>query len=189
MINTFKGKRVLVTGGHGFKGSWLCLALEHLGADVLSYGLVNDSSLQFHSLIRSQRKNIEFVDGNILSYDYLKLTINNFLPDIVFHLAAEPLVSTGYKIPSSVFKTNVFGTVNLLDICRECSHVKAIVNITTDKVYANSESNLEFVESSPLGGDDPYSASKACSEWCPVAIINLFSKIITLVWLLHGLVM
>lgn len=175
-MSFFCGKRVLVTGGHGFKGSWLCLALDHLGADVLSYGLISNSSIDFHSLLRTRKTKISFVEGNILSVEHLTRTMQSFFPDIVYHLAAEPLVFTGYQLPATVFETNVLGTVNVLEACRKTSSVRAIVNVTTDKVYSNLELDTPFSESSPLGGDDPYSSSKACSELVTNSYYKSFFK-------------
>ena len=175
-LNLFDGKKVLVTGGHGFKGTWLCLALQSLGATVLSYGLISNSSILLHSIIRSQVTSIEFVEGDINSFDLLSQTVLRFSPEIVYHLAAEPLVSTGYEIPSTVFQTNTLGTVNLLEACRLCKSVKSIVNITTDKVYSNPESNVVLTEDYALGGDDPYSASKACSELITNSYYRSFFK-------------
>ena len=117
-----------------------CFAI--IGATVLSYGLIGNSSILLHSIIRSQVTSIEFVEGDINSFDLLSQTVLRFSPEIVYHLAAEPLVSTGYEIPSTVFQTNTLGTVNLLEACRLCKSVKSIVNITTDKVCSNPESNV-----------------------------------------------
>ena len=163
--NFYSNKNVLVTGGHGFKGSWLCLALNYFGSNVLSYGLINSSSLDFHNALRRKKREILFIEGNILDKIKLNKSINEFKPDIVFHLAADPLVSSGYERPYSMFETNIMGSVAVLEACMQNDTIGAIVNVTTDKVYKNDKNaNLAFSEDEELGGDDPYSASKACSE-------------------------
>ena len=107
----YSDKRVLITGGHGFKGTWLCLALNHLGSDVIGYGLKNLSSLNFHEALKKNEKNIIFIEDNILNQNKLNKIFNDFKPEIVFHLAADPLVSSGYERPFAMFETNIMGTI------------------------------------------------------------------------------
>ena len=173
----YKGKRVLVTGAHGFKGSWLSLTLNYLGSEVIGYGLINSSSLDLHHQIRKKTQNIDFIEGNILDINILKNIFNKFSPEIVFHLAANPIVESGYEVPYSMFETNIMGTVSLLDIIFKKNHVRSLVNITTDKVYKNNlKKDFSFTEEMELGGDDPYSASKACSELVTHSYRKSFTK-------------
>ena len=175
--NFYSGKRVLITGGHGFKGTWLCLALSYLGANVLGYGLKNASSLTFHEALKKREKKIMFVEDNILNRYKLNKIFSDFKPEIVFHLAADPLVSSGYERPFAMFETNIMGTVSVLEACMKEKSVGAFVNVTTDKVYKNTNRrDLIFSEDNELGGDDPYSASKACSELITHAYIKSFKN-------------
>ena len=173
----YKDKRVLITGAQGFKGSWLCLTLNYLGSEVIGYGLINSSSLDLHQEIRKKNKNINFIEGNILDANILKNTFNKYRPEIVFHLAANPIVSSGYEDPYSMFETNIMGTVSILDSALKQNFVRSLVNITTDKVYKNNlKKDFSFTEEMELGGDDPYSASKACSELVTHAYRKSFTK-------------
>lgn len=155
---------MFVTGAHGFKGSWLCILLSMLGARVYGYGLINSASAELHRIVRNVVDQVEFTEGDIRDSEKLSDALKEFDPDVVFHMAAEPLVSTGYEMPVTVFDVNMMGTVHLLEALRGCNKVRSIVNVTTDKVYANADDNSLFTENDSLGGDDPYSASKACSE-------------------------
>ncbi|MBO7672451.1 CDP-glucose 4,6-dehydratase [bacterium] len=164
MFNDFyKGKRVLITGHTGFKGSWLVLWLKSLGAEVLGYSLEpNTNPSMFEELeIYSHCRN-EFAD--ILDEKKLKEAFDVFQPEIVFHLAAQPLVRRSYLEPVLTYKTNVIGTLNVLEAARNCGSVKAFVNVTTDKCYENCESNHAYSENEPMGGYDMYSSSKGCVE-------------------------
>ncbi len=157
----YKGKRVLLTGHTGFKGSWLFLWLKQLGANVKGYSLApltSPSHIQLLELFDNAAV------GDIRNIDCLKKAFIEFKPQIVFHLAAQPLVKKSYIDPLETFQTNVMGTANVLECIRHTPSVKALVNITTDKVYRNHEWNWPYRETDSLGGHDPYSTSKACVE-------------------------
>ncbi len=157
----YQGKRILVTGHTGFKGSWLCAWLNHLGAEIAGFALEPDQIPDHFSLINPpMRSEI----GDIRDVDRLKNVFRSFQPEIVFHLAAQPLVPASYSNPRETFEVNVMGTVNLLEACRFVPSVRAIVVVTTDKCYANPENGRPFTEGDPLGGFDPYSASKGAAE-------------------------
>lgn len=156
-------KRVLLTGHTGFKGSWLKLWLESLGAEVHGLALEPDSSPSLHDLLgHAQADGRDIVDvRDRLAVQARVLAVD---PEIVLHLAAQPLVRASYRDPAATFETNVQGTVNLLDALRVAPSVRSIVVVTTDKVYDNPESGRPFAETDPLGGHDPYSASKAACD-------------------------
>lgn len=157
------GKRVLITGITGFKGSWLASYLIEKGADISGYALTPDTNPSlFHLLHLSKRTNTLIDD--IRNRENLSNFTLQTDPEIIFHLAAQPLVRQSYFDPIYTFDTNVMGTVNILDSARNLKNLKALVNITTDKVYENLELGHPFKETDRLGGDDPYSCSKACSE-------------------------
>ncbi len=159
----YKDKKVFITGHTGFKGSWLCLWLHSLGAKVIGYALNPPTDPSLFELCRID----ELVQSTIADVrDGVSLT-NAMLaakPDIVIHMAAQPLVRDSYKIPVETYATNVMGTVNLFEATRHCKTVKAMINVTTDKCYENKEWVWGYRENEPLGGYDPYSNSKACSE-------------------------
>lgn len=159
----FAGKRVLVTGDTGFKGSWLCLWLHQLGAKVLGYALPPEGP-QDHFILLGLDKMIEHVDGDILDKPKLDAVFERFQPEVVFHLAAQPLVRYSYDKPKLTFDTNVAGSVNVLEAIRASSSVKALVYVTSDKAYKNKEWIWGYRENDELGGHDPYSASKAAAE-------------------------
>jgi len=172
----WKDKNVLITGHTGFKGSWLCLWLNRLGANVSGLSL-NDavsnpnmfSILNINKLINDQRSDISDY-GTCL--DIVKKT----KPEIVIHMAAQPLVRFSYSDPLQTYKTNVLGTANILEAIRNCNSVKTIVVITTDKCYENIEKDYAYVETDSLGGFDPYSSSKACAEHVASAYYRSFFK-------------
>ena len=172
----FCNKKVFVTGAQGFKGSWLCMALKLLGARVHGYGLTNSSSASLHNVIRNFYADISFIDGDIRDFERLSKAMREVQPDIVFHLAAEPLVKTGYDVPRTVFDVNVMGTVTLMEATRTVKNIGCVINVTTDKVYANNGERYLFTEEDALGGDDPYSASKACSELVTQSYAKSFFK-------------
>lgn len=161
--NAFNGKRVLVTGDTGFKGSWLCLWLHQLGARVLGYALPPEGPEDHFNLLGLD-KLIEHVDGNILDKEALDAVFERFQPEVVFHLAAQPLVRYSYDEPKLTFDTNVAGSVNVLEAVRASSSVRALVYVTSDKAYKNNEWIWGYRENDELGGHDPYSASKAAAE-------------------------
>lgn len=167
----YAGKRVLVTGHTGFKGSWLYYWLNDLGAEVCGYALdVPYSPSHFSLLSGGKAAGKQFspkqksVIGDIRDFEKVKETILDFQPEIIFHLAAQPLVRYSYREPIETFSTNVIGSLNVYEAARACPSVKSIVSITTDKVYENNEWVWGYRENDRLGGKDPYSASKAAME-------------------------
>lgn len=159
----YKGKRVFLTGHTGFKGSWLALWLKSMGAEVLGYSLKpNTEPSMFEELSIYAHCRNEF--GNILDLRKLMETMHIFKPDIVFHLAAQPLVRLSYSEPILTYQTNVMGSLNVLEAARQCKYVKAFVNVTTDKCYENKEVERGYKEDEPMGGYDMYSSSKGCVE-------------------------
>ena len=162
--NIYKNKKVFLTGHTGFKGSWLSLWLTYLGAQVCGYSLEpNTEPSMFKELIIGE-KITKSVFGDILDEGKLSSVMNEFKPDIVFHLAAQPLVRLSYAEPVLTYKTNVIGSLNILEVARKCTSVKAFVNVTTDKCYENKEINRGYREDEPMGGYDMYSSSKGCVE-------------------------
>ena len=162
--NIYKGKRVFLTGHTGFKGSWLALWLTSLGADVCGYSLSANTCPSMFKELNIADRIYKSLIGNILDVGLLEQSINEFQPDIVFHLAAQPLVRLSYSEPVLTYQTNVIGTLNVLEAARKCPSVKAFVNITTDKCYENKEINRGYREDEPMGGYDMYSSSKGCVE-------------------------
>lgn len=162
-LNFYKNKRVFITGHNGFKGSWLCRILLNAGADICGYSLpVEDKENLFE--LAEIKKHIIDVNADIRDYDFLQKTFNNFKPEIVFHLAAQPIVRDSYKDPKYTYETNVMGTVNILECVRNSDCVRSFLNVTTDKVYKNNEWYWGYRENEELNGFDPYSNSKSCSE-------------------------
>ncbi len=159
----YSNRRVLLTGRSGFKGSWLGLWLERLGAKVVGYSLPPPTKPSHYELLALPSSPSDVV-GDILDLPKLKESFATFRPEIVFHLAAQPLVRLSYDEPLATFATNVLGTANVLESARACPSVKAIVVVTSDKCYENLERGEGYREGEKLGGHDPYSASKACAE-------------------------
>jgi CDP-glucose 4,6-dehydratase len=159
----YLGKNVLVTGHTGFKGSWLSLWLHLMGANVIGYAL-GPATAQDNFVLCGLHNKIIDLRGDIRDTALLKQVFEVYQPDIVFHLAAQPIVRHSYEIPAETFETNVMGTVNVLDAIRGCSSVKAGVIITSDKCYENREQIWGYRENDKMGGYDPYSASKGCAE-------------------------
>lgn len=162
--NIYKGKKVFLTGHTGFKGSWLALWLTKLGAEVCGYSLEPNTTPSMFTELDIQNKIKKSIIGDILDYDKLAKEIQDFQPEIIFHLAAQPLVRLSYSEPILTYKTNVIGSLNVLEAARNCSSVKAFVNVTTDKCYENKEINRGYREDEPMGGYDMYSSSKGCVE-------------------------
>jgi CDP-glucose 4,6-dehydratase len=159
--NIYRGRKILITGHTGFKGSWLALWLKSLGADVVGISLAPTSIPNHWDLLNL---GIESIYLDIRDEPTLRKLFLDLQPEMVFHLAAQPLVRQSYKNPLETWSTNVMGTANVLNICRELSNLEAVVVITTDKCYENKEWEWGYREIDPLGGHDPYSASKAGSE-------------------------
>ena len=162
--NIYTGKRVFLTGHTGFKGSWLSLWLTNFGAEVCGYSLAPNTKPSMFEELNIEDKIAKSVIGDILDEEKLQQTINEFKPDIVFHLAAQPLVRLSYSEPVMTYKTNVIGSLNVLEAARHCPSVRAFVNVTTDKCYENKEINRGYREDEPMGGYDMYSSSKGCVE-------------------------
>lgn len=158
----YAGRRVLVTGHTGFKGSWLTLWLQALGAEVGGLALAPDTTPAHWDLLQLQLAHDARVD--LRDAAGVRAAVTAFRPEIVFHLAAQPLVRRGYREPAMTFDTNVGGLVHLLDAVRDCASVRVVVNATTDKVYESRATATGYREDDPLGGHDPYSTSKACAE-------------------------
>lgn len=169
----YRSKKVMITGHTGFKGSWLCKALIEAGADVCGCALKPDTDPNLFELAQIE-KQIQSVYDDIRDLEQLKKTMQNFQPEIVFHLAAQPIVLTSYSNPVYTYETNVMGTVNILEAVRLCPSVRSVVNVTTDKVYRNNEWNWGYREIDPLDGYDPYSNSKSCSELVTNSYKNSF---------------
>ena len=168
--NIYQGKKVFLTGHTGFKGSWLSLWLEQLGAVVGGFSQWEPVSTPCHvSLLTPPAHDFR---GDVREFDKLNFAVQRFAPEIVFHLAAQPLVRKSYGDPLETFSTNILGTANLLRACCDIPSVKAVVVITTDKVYENREWSWGYRETDTLGGHDPYAASKACAE----LVVNSFRK-------------
>ncbi len=169
----YANKRILVTGHTGFKGSWLCMWLKAMGADVLGYSLPPNTDPNHFTLME---KNLEMqsVLGDICDLENLKHTFAEFQPKIVFHLAAQPLVRLSYAQPIETLRTNILGTAHVFEACRSVDSVRAIINITSDKCYQNNEWVWGYRENDPMGGYDPYSASKGCAELVTSAYRNSF---------------
>ena len=161
-LGFYKGRRVFVTGHTGFKGSWLCRILVGVGAEVTGYALEPPTGPSLFSLISLDR-DMKSVTGDVRDFDALKKAYDEAKPEIVFHLAAQPIVRESYRTPRETYETNVMGTVNLLE-CVRSSGASSVVNVTTDKVYYNDDGGRAFREDDPLMGHDPYSNSKSCSE-------------------------
>ena len=173
--NIYKGKRVLITGHTGFKGSWLCAWLLDLGATVAGYSVdVPTEPSHFEALALAER--IQHFQGDVRNKSSLQEAMNQFRPEIVFHLAAQSLVRKSYEDPVLTFETNTLGTLNLLDCLRDQPSVIATVIITSDKCYENVEWLWGYRENDRLGGKDPYSASKACAELITKVYMESFFK-------------
>lgn len=163
-LDFYKGKRVFITGHTGFKGSWLCRILISAGAKVTGFSLEPPTSPNLFD-IADIKPHINSVIGDIRNFEALKKAYDEAEPEIVFHLAAQPIVRDSYKEPAYTYETNVMGTVNLLECVRLSSNPpKSVLNVTTDKVYKNNEWTWGYRENEPLDGFDPYSNSKSCSE-------------------------
>lgn len=173
ILSFYRGKRVFITGHTGFKGSWLTAILKNHGAIVTGYSLDPPTKPSLYELARIG-EGITSVKGDIRDYASLKKAFDEAKPEIVFHLAAQPIVRESYKNPAYTYETNVMGTVNILECVRNSDCVKSFLNVTTDKVYHNNEWGWGYRENDPLDGFDPYSNSKSCSELVTHSYKNSF---------------
>ena len=169
-------KKVFITGNTGFKGGWLVMWLSSLGAELKGFSLPPKGDPSLYDVAKIGRC-VKTIFGDIRDLDKLRTEMVRFDPDIVIHLAAQPLVRASYSAPLETYSTNVMGTVNVLEAARSCNRLKAILNVTTDKCYENHEKNRSFREIDPLGGRDPYSSSKACSEIITSAYYKSFFEV------------
>lgn len=172
-VNWYKGKKVFITGHTGFKGTWLTRILVNAGAKVTGYSFTAPTTPDLFEL-SSVEEEINSVIGDVRDLEHLKQVFTEVQPEIVFHLAAQPIVRESYKNPVYTYETNVMGTVNICECVRENPCVKSFLNITTDKVYENKEWEWGYRENEPLDGFDPYSNSKSCSELVTHSYINSF---------------
>lgn len=173
-MNTFwQNKKVFITGHTGFKGSWLAFILNSFGAQVTGYSLSSTASPALFDLIKLDKK-INSLTGDVRDLEKLRRAFEKFKPEIVFHLAAQPIVLEGYKNPVETYSTNVMGTVNILECLRKNETVRSFINVTTDKVYRNNEWCYGYRETDELNGLDPYSNSKSCSELVTQCYKNSF---------------
>jgi CDP-glucose 4,6-dehydratase len=163
MFDVYKNKKVLITGVTGFKGSWLYLWLKHSGADVSGFGLLPDTNPSMYDILEMQNDN-KISIGDIRNKSFVKNIIDIYQPEIIFHLAAQPLVNVSYENPEETFETNINGLINLLEVIKTSNSVRSLVVVTSDKCYRNSGEKVKFTEDDAMGGTDPYSASKSCAE-------------------------
>ena len=174
-LDFWKNKKVFITGHTGFKGGWTVMWLHKLGAIVKGYALEPNTTVSLFEVARIS-ETVESKIGNICDLDLLQKSLVDFAPEIVIHMAAQPLVRASYVDPVGTYQTNVMGTVNLFEAIRSCDSVKAVVNVTTDKCYQNNEREMGYREDEPMGGHDPYSNSKGCSELATLAYRQSFNE-------------
>lgn len=172
-LDFYKGRKVLITGHTGFKGSWMSVMLVNAGADVIGYSSCSKTEERLFDLcgIKDQ---ITHIKGDVRDLDHLLEVFRQHQPEIVIHLAAQPIVRDSYKDPVGTYSTNVMGTVNICEAVRQTPSVKSFLNVTTDKVYENKEWEWGYRENEPLDGYDPYSNSKSCSELVTHSYKNSF---------------
>jgi len=171
--NCYRGKKVLITGHTGFKGSWLAIWLKELGAEVYGYALAPSSDAD-NFVTCNLEKELYHLEGDVRDAEKLIAYFKQVQPDFAFHLAAQPLVLLSYQNPIETFETNLMGTVNFFEAVRRTPSVKAAVNITSDKCYDNKEWVWGYRENDPMGGKDPYSASKGCAELITSSYMSSF---------------
>ncbi len=169
----YKNRKVLITGNTGFKGSWMCMMLLTMGADVVGYSLKAPTDPSLFELCHLEDKVRQYY-GDVRNLDYMREVFETEKPEVVIHMAAQPIVRDSYKEPVYTYDVNVMGTVNVLECVRLIDSVKSFVNVTTDKVYLNRELNVPFKEDEQLCGFDPYSNSKSCSELVTYSYKNSF---------------
>ena len=162
-LSFYKGKKILLTGHTGFKGSWMSVTLVNAGAEVIGYSSCSKTETRLFDLcgIKDQ---ITHIKGDVRDLEHLLAIFKTYQPDVVIHMAAQPIVRDSYKDPVGTYSTNVMGTVNICEAVRQTESVKSFLNVTTDKVYENKEWEWGYRENEPLDGYDPYSNSKSCSE-------------------------
>lgn len=163
MFEIYKNKKVLISGVTGFKGSWLYLWLNKIGADVSGFGLLPDTTPNLYGILEMD-KDDKISIGDIRDKSFVKNIIDKHRPEIIFHLAAQPLVNVSYDNPEETFEININGLINLFEVIRNNNAVKSMVVVTSDKCYKNINEKKRFTEEDALGGIDPYSASKSCAE-------------------------
>ena len=173
LVNSWRGRRVLVTGHTGFKGSWLSLWLHALGAEVTGFALPPPTAPSLFAAARIDEL-VEHHEGDIRDLTAVRAVVEASRPEVIFHLAAQPLVRLSYQEPVETYATNVMGTVHLLEAARRAPDVKAIVCVTSDKCYDNREWVWPYRETDPMGGHDPYSSSKGCAEIVAAAYRSSF---------------
>ena len=171
--NLYRGKRVLVTGDTGFKGSWLSLWLHEMGADVVGYALPPERDEDHFSVIGLD-KMIQHINGDIRDFSSLKKVFDNFQPEFMFHLAAQAIVRFSYEEPKYTFDTNIGGSVNVLECARTTPSLRAMIYVTSDKCYKNKEWIWGYRENDEIGGIDPYSTSKAAAELIFSSYLNCY---------------
>lgn len=164
MFNFYKDKNVFITGHTGFKGSWMVGLLKVLGANITGYSLEAPTNPSLFETAEIEKRMVSSIIGDIRDLNHLKKSMKQSKPEIVIHMAAQPIVRASYTDPVYTYETNVMGTVNFLEAVRECETVKSVINVTTDKVYLNNEWCYGYRETDILDGYDPYSNSKSCSE-------------------------
>ena len=174
-LNFYKDKKILITGHTGFKGAWLCRMLMQAGADITGYALMPPTKPSMFALCKL-KKGINSIQGDIRDYKHLIQVFEDVQPEIVIHMAAQPIVRESYRDPLYTYWTNTMGTVNVLECVRLTDSVKSFLNVTTDKVYRNEEKREGYREDDRLGGYDPYSNSKACSELVTAGYVSSFLK-------------
>jgi CDP-glucose 4,6-dehydratase len=171
-MSFWKNKKVLITGHTGFKGSWLVFYLNYLGAKIVGYSLKPEKYHKLFKILNIKKNLTANIFGDINDNKKILLTIKKFRPEFIFHLAAQPFVIDSYKNAISNYKTNISGTINILESARDLNFLRSVIIVTSDKCYKILNDNIAYKEESHLGGDDPYSASKACAE----IITNSYAK-------------
>ena len=172
-LKFYKGKKVLLTGHTGFKGSWMSVVLVNAGANVIGYSSCSKSETRLSDLC-GVKGQITHIKGDVRDLEHLLEVFRTYQPEIVIHMAAQPIVRDSYKDPVGTYSTNVMGTVNICEAVRKTGSVKSFLNVTTDKVYENKEWEWGYRENEPLDGYDPYSNSKSCSELVTHSYKNSF---------------
>lgn len=172
-LNFYKSKKVLITGHTGFKGSWMSVVLVNAGAEVIGYSSCSKTETRLFDIC-GVKDQITHIKGDVRDLDNLMKVFDEYQPEIVIHLAAQPIVRDSYKDPVGTYSTNVMGTVNICEAVRQTPSVRSFLNVTTDKVYENKEWHWGYRENEPLDGYDPYSNSKSCSELVTHSYKNSF---------------